>query len=187
MAGKASVSVVIGQPSGLKFSDPERMALELGTQVFGGGFFSSRLLAIIRNQEGLTYSIRARLGNDTYTVGDWRIVGTFDAKLLDQGLASTLRELRRFTAQGVTAEELRDFKTAVSGTYKLSLATSEGLASRLLATVQRGLPLGFIDEYPEKIAALTLVQVNGAIRKYLDPDKMVLVEAGTLPATDARP
>jgi zinc protease len=186
MAGKASVSVVIGQPSGLKFSDPERVALELGTQVFGGHFFSSRLLAIIRNQEGLTYSIGARLANDTYTDGDWRIVGTFDAKLLDQGLASTLRELRRFTAQGVTAEELRDFKTAVSGSYKLSLATSEGLASRLLATVQRGLPLGFIDEYPEKIAALTLGQVNGAIREYLDPDKMVLVEAGTLPATDAR-
>jgi zinc protease len=161
------------------------MALELGTQVFGGGFFSSRLLAIIRNQEGLTYSIRARLGNDTYTVGDWRIVGTFDAKLLDQGLASTLRELRRFTAQGVTAAELRDFKTAVSGTYKLSLATSEGLASRLLATVQRGLPLAFVDDYPTKIETLTLDQVNAAIRKYLNPDRMVLVEAGSLPEPDA--
>jgi zinc protease len=187
MPGKSSVSIVIGQPSGLKFSDPDRMALELGTQIFGGGFFSSRLLAIVRAQEGLTYGIGAYLAKDTYTDGDWRIVGTFGPDLLAQGIASTLRELRRFTTQGVTADELRDFKTAVSGTYKLSLATSGGLAGRLLATVQRGLPLSFVDDYPKKIDALTREQVNGAIKKYLDPDRMVLVKAGTLPEASASP
>ncbi|MDD3180827.1 MAG: pitrilysin family protein [Opitutaceae bacterium] len=185
MPGKASVSLIVGHPSGLKFSDPDHMALDLATQIFGGGFFSSRLLATVRAKEGLTYSIGARLANDTYTDGEWRIVGTFAPELLDRGAASTLRELRSLAAHGVTADELRDFKSAVTGSYKLSLATSAGLAGRLLATVQRGLPLVCIDEYPQEIQALTLEQVNRSIRQYIDPGRMVLVEAGTLPGTAA--
>jgi zinc protease len=47
--------------------------------------------------------------------------------------------------------------------------------------VQRGLPLAYIDEYPGKIEALTLAQVNAAVKKYVVPDKMVTVLAGTLP------
>jgi zinc protease len=185
MPGKSSVSVFIGRPSGLKFTDADRLALELGTQIFGGGFFSARLLDIIRNREGLTYGIGARLGNDTYTDGDWRITGTFAPELLAQGLASTQRELRRLVTEGVTTGELRDFKTAVSGTYKLSLATSGGLAARVLSTVQRGLPLSFVDDYPAQIHALTLDGVNAAIRKHLDPDKVITVLAGTLPGEGA--
>ncbi len=113
------------------------------------------------------------------------IQGTFAPELLDQGVASTLRELRRFVTDGVTAEELRDFKATIIGSYKIGLATSEGAAGQLLVNVQRGLPVSYIDELPQKIAALTLEQVNGAIKKHLRPDTMLTVEAGTLPGTGA--
>ena len=181
MPGKASVSVMIGTPTGLKFSDPDRIALAAANEIFGGGFFSSRLLAIVRAQEGLTYGIGARLAGDTYADGDWHITATFAPELLDKGVASTTRELRRFATEGVTAEELTTFKTTITGSYKIALATSAGVAGQLLATVQRSLPLAYIDEYPGKIEALTLAQVNTAVKKYVVPDKMVTVLAGTLP------
>ncbi|HWA10768.1 MAG TPA: pitrilysin family protein [Opitutaceae bacterium] len=181
MPGKASVSVLIGLPDGLKYSDPDRIALAAATEVFGGGYFSSRLLAIVRAKEGLTYGIYARLRNDTYTDGQWAIQATFAPALLDKGLASTQRELKRFTAEGVTADELRDFKNAIIGSYKLALATSGGIAGQLLTTVQRGLPLDAIDTYPRQVDALTLAEVNAAVKKYLDPNRMVTVLAGTLP------
>ncbi|MBI5381188.1 MAG: insulinase family protein [Opitutae bacterium] len=183
MAGKTSVSVLLGQPSGLKYSDPDRIALATGTAVLGGNYFSSRLLAIVRAKEGLTYGIGARLAGDTYTDGQWAIQSTFAPQRLEKGLAATRRELARFVADGVTAEELRDFQAALTGTYKLALATSGGMAEQILTTVQRGLPLSFIDEYPRTVEALTLAQVNGAIRKYLDPEKFITVQAGTLPTT----
>ena len=181
MPGKASVSVLIGLPDGLKYSDPDRIALAAATEVFGGGYFSSRLLATVRGKEGLTYGIYASLRNDTYTDGQWAIQATFAPKLLDKGLASTQRELKRFADTGVTAEELRDFKGAITGSYKLALATSRGVASQLLTNVQRGLPLDFIDTYPKQVDTLTLEQVNGAVKKYLTPDKMITVMAGSLP------
>jgi zinc protease len=180
LSGKASVTVMIGQPSALKYSDPDRIALATGTTIFGGGYFSSRLLATVRAKEGLTYSIGARLSDDSYTDGQWAIQGTFAPQLLEQGLASTRRELNRFATAGVTADELRDFKSAIAGTYKIALATSSGMAEQILAFVQRGLPLSYLDDYPAKVEALTLEQVNGAIKEYLDPEKVVTVLAGTL-------
>jgi zinc protease len=172
---------MIGQPSGLKYSDPDRIALATGTTIFGGGYFSSRLLATVRAKEGLTYAIYALLSGDTYTDGEWVIQGTFAPQLLEPGLASTRRELTRFVAAGVTADELRDFKSTIAGTYKIALATSSGMAEQIRAFVQRGLPLSYLDDYPTKVGALTLEQVNGAIKKYLDPEKVVTVLAGTLP------
>jgi zinc protease len=46
--------------------------------------------------------------------------------------------------------------------------------------VERGLEPAWIDEYPLKIAALKLDEVNGAIRRHVDPKKLVIVTAGTL-------
>lgn len=183
MPGKASVSVLIGQASGLKYSDPDRIALAVATEGFGGGYFSARLMSIVRAREGLTYGIYASLRYDNFSDGLWAIQATFAPELLDKGLASTQRELRRFADTGLTADELDNFKGAIVGTYKLALATSGGLAQQLLNTVQRGLPLDYVDRYPQLVQGLTLAQVNGAVKKYLDPDKMVTVTAGTLPET----
>lgn len=183
MPGKASVSVLIGQPSGLKYSDPDRIALAVATEGFGGGYFSARLMSTVRAREGLTYGIYAGLRYDSFSDGLWAIQATFAPELLDKGLASTKRELRRFTETGLTAAELENFKGAIVGSYKLALATSGGLAQQLLVTVQRGVPLDYIDRYPQLVQALTLEQVNSAVKKYLDPDKMLTVTAGTLPET----
>jgi zinc protease len=166
----------------LRYNDPAYQTLNFGTAVLGSGFFSARLLDIIRNQEGLTYGIVANLANDTYTDGAWSIQGTFAPELLEKGMASTLRELRRFHAEGLTAEELQAFKTTLTGSYKVTLSTTTGLATALLNALQRGYGPEWLDEYPSRIQALSLGDVNAAIKKFLDPQKMVMVQAGTLSA-----
>jgi zinc protease len=181
MPGKTSVSVMIGQPSSLRYTDPDYLALHMGTSILGSGFFSARLLDIIRNQEGLTYGIGAALGADTYTDGSWAISGTFAPDLLEKGMASATRELTRFANQGVTAAELTTFKTTLMGSYKVQLATTNGLAATILNALQRGYGPEWVDEYPRRLEALTLEQVNSAIKKYVRLDKMVTVQAGTMP------
>lgn len=181
MPGKTSVSVMIGQPSTLRYADKDYLSLHMSTSVLGSGFFSARLLDIIRNREGLTYGIGSRLNADTYADGSWYISGTFAPDLLAKGMASTQRELRRFYEQGLTAEELATFKVTLTGSYKVALSTTSGLASTLMNAVQRGYGPEWVDEFPRRIEALTLREVNGSIKKFLNPDKMVTVLAGTLP------
>lgn len=186
MPGKTSVTLVIGQPSTLRYADPEYQPLNFATAVLGSGFFSARLLDQVRNREGLTYGIGARLGDDTFADGSWCIEGTFAPELLDQGTASTLRELRRFHDEGITADELKNFKVTLTGTYKVALSTTGGLANMLLNALQRGYGPEWVDEYPQRIEALTLEQANEAIRKFLHPDRMVTVVAGTLPPPQSK-
>jgi zinc protease len=183
MADKTSVSVILGQPSGVRYRDADTIALRVGAAILGSGF-TGRLMKIVRDEEGLTYGIYSYLDNDTYTDGDWRIGASFAPELLDKGVASTRRELERWWKDGVTQQELDARKADLIGSYKVSLATTDGLATFLLRTVQRGKPLTWLDDYPKAINALTLAEVNGALRKYLNPDKMVLIEAGTLPKTN---
>ena len=148
--------------------------------ILGSGF-TARLLGNVRDKEGLTYGIYGYLANDTFSDGDFRIAGTFSPALLDKGIASTQRQLNLWYQDGVTDQEVADRKTNLVGTFKVNLATTDGMANQLLATVNRGLPLTWLDTYPTEIAALTPAQINGAIKKHLNPDKMILIKAGTIP------
>jgi zinc protease len=180
MPDKTSVSVVLAQPSRLRYGEPDYQALRLGTAILGSGF-TGRLMGNVRDKEGLTYGINARLANDTFGDGDFRIGATFAPNLLDKGIASTQRQLTLWYGEGVTEKEVTDRKTNLIGTFKVNLATTDGMAGQLLATVHRGLPLSWLDTYPTEIAALTTAQVNGAIKKHLNPADMVLIKAGTVP------
>ena len=54
----------------------------------------------------------------------------------------------------------------------MSLATSGGLAQVILNTIRRGLDLSWIDDYPKKVAALKLDQVNSVIQRHVNPNKL---------------
>ncbi len=179
MPGKASVSIMIGQQSGVNAHDPDWLALNVGTKILGEGFIS-RLIGNVRDREGLTYGIAAQMKDDTYRNGTWSIHGTFAPALLEKGLASTRRELESWWKEGITADELDYRKSSMIGSFTVSLETTEGLAERLLLSVERGFDVKWLDEYPAKINALTLDEVNAAIKKHLDPAKMATVKAGTV-------
>jgi zinc protease len=42
--------------------------------------------------------------------------------------------------------------------------------------------VSWLDGYPQAVNALTRDQVNAAIKNHLDPNAMVLIEAGSVPA-----
>jgi len=184
MAEKASVAVFWGQATQLRYGDADALALRLGTAALGSGF-TGRLMANVRDKEGLTYGIYSAVANDTYADGNWLIGAQFAPALLDKGLASTKRQLTAWHESGITEAELKHVKGDFVGSYKIGLSTTGGMATTILNTLNRELPLSFIDEFGNKVNALTLADVNGAIKKHLDPDKMVLVKAGTVPGVTA--
>lgn len=176
--GKASVQVLLGHASGLRFRHKDALPLQVGTAILGSGF-TSRLMGNVRDKEGLTYGINAATHADTFADGEWRISATFAPELLAQGVASTRRQFARWIEQGVTGEEVAARKTNLLGQFENSLATSEGINRTILSTLHRGLPLTWLDEYPARLHALTVDEVNAAIRNYVRPDSLVLVQAGT--------
>ena len=180
LADKPSVSVLIGQPTGLRYKDPDGLALRVGTAILGSGF-TGRLMGIVRDKEGLTYNISAGVSEDSIVDGAWDISASFAPALLEKGLASTQRELLRWWKDGVTEEELATRKQGVVGTYLVGLSNTGGLAQAILTNIQRGYDVARLDEFPAAVKALTRDQVNGAIKNHLNPNAMVKVEAGSVP------
>jgi zinc protease len=176
---KPSTTVFLGQATGLRYKDPDTLPLRVGTAVLGQGF-TGRLMQTVRDREGLTYSINAAVINDTVADGAFSIAASFAPTLLDKGVSSTRRVLESWWQQGITEPELAARRQGMVGGYEVGLSTSAGLAGFIVATLQRGYDLDWLDRYPEAVKAVTLEQVNGAIRAHLDPAKMVLVEAGSV-------
>jgi zinc protease len=180
MPGKTSTVLDLGLVVNLKRTDPDYYPLMFGVDVFGGGTFMARLMSIVRDDEGLTYGIYSWLSKDIFCGGQWNVQGTFAPQLLAKGTESTMRELKRWVKDGITEAEMKNTKSRLIGEYKVQLATTSGLVNQILSIVQRGLDVGFIDKYPDIINALTLNQVSDAIKKYINPDKVVTVVAGSV-------
>ncbi len=177
--GKESASVMLGQPVGLNFRDPDTLPLTLATSALGEGF-TSRLLSTVRDTEGLTYGLEVGVWGNTSADGAWGIVSSFAPSLMEQGMQSIRRELVKWQSKGLTPAEFAYRKSVLIGRHRVGLATTADLASAMLKTVRRGLPLSWLDDYPSQVSALKLEQVNEVIRRRLDPAKMIEVKSGTL-------
>lgn len=181
MPDKQNVDVRIGHAIGLRRDEPEYVPLYLGNYILGGNF-SARLMAVIRDEMGLTYGIRSGLsGVTTDYEGHWYVGVTLSQENVERGVEATMAEVRRFVEDGVRADEVEEKKTTITGSFKVGLATTGGLASALLANVERGFDVGYLDRFPAEIEALTLDQVNAAIRSHLDPANVHVALAGMLP------
>jgi zinc protease len=181
LADKPSVTMLLGQASGLRYSDPDSLPLRVGTAILGRGF-TGRLMGAVRDKEGLTYNIGANLSDDSVTDGVWEVTASFAPTLLAKGVESTRREVTKWWKDGVTEPELAAHKQGLIGSYFVSLATTQGLAETILVNSQRGYDPSWLDAYPKALKALTREQVNAAIRAHINPNALVLVEAGSVPA-----
>lgn len=155
MPGKTSANVIFGQPVGIDRDHPDFWPLYLGSFILGGNF-SARLMQTVRDRDGLTYGIGSSLaGIDDHLDGSFTVMATFAPSVIDRGVASTVEQLKLWATKGITAQELEDKKQTVTGTYKVRLATCDGLASTILTNSQRGKPLSYIDEFPKIINSIT--------------------------------
>jgi len=97
---------------------------------------------------------------------------------VERAAALITAELRRFTSELVTQEELEDNQNNYIGRMPLSLESNSGVANSLLNLERFDLGLDYLQRYPALIRAITREQVLEAARAYIDPEKLVIVSAG---------
>lgn len=177
---KTSVSLRLGQFTGLQRTDTDYLPFAIGNYILGGSFHS-RLMTEIRVKQGLTYSIQSSHTGDILTPGHWNLAVSLSPENLEKGRAATVEVLRQWAKEGVTQEEVAAACTTLSGKYLVGLATTSAVAGQVHSFLKRGYPAQYIDTHPKKLAATTANQVNEAIRKYHDTETLAGVVAGSLP------
>jgi predicted Zn-dependent peptidase len=147
-----------------------------------GGNFSSRLMRVVRDEQGLTYGIGASLHNVAVEHdGHLLIHASLSAERLDEGLAAIGDVIGGFVDAGVAPEELERVQSTLAGQHVVALATTSGIAARLLVNAERGFEVAYLDRYPDEIRSLTVQQVNDALRRYIRPGDLHTAVAGSFP------
>ena len=176
---KPSAELFIGNYTGIERNDADYLPFYVATSVLGGGF-SGRLMQTVRDRDGLTYGIYAGHYGHDRTGGYWVVNASFNPALFGKGLEATMVELEKWFENGITAEELAFRKSNITGSFKVGTATTSGLAGTLLGFLERDLDPEYLYQFEKDIEAVTLEEVNQAIKKYVDLDKLVIIKSGSL-------
>jgi zinc protease len=180
MDDKPAVSIILGAPLELKRSSPDYPAARLAMQILGGDTLTAKLGKRVREELGLTYGIVSRTGPTAFGWAPFMVTMSVATRNIDLALSETHAILDKFVAEGVTARELQTQVNSESGTYQIGLSTLRAITERIGENAALGLSLDGIDEYPAQLRAVTVDEVNAAIKKYFDPAKLVTVIAGTV-------
>lgn len=176
---KANAFYYASQQYDLSDADPMYAPLVLGNHILGAGALSSRLGDRVRGQDGLSYGIRsglsARSKDDRVDLTVYAITNP-DNK--DKLIAAIGEELHRLIADGVTETELSEAKEAYLQAAKVGRSSDGSLAGLLLGNLFNERTMEFTAEFERRIADATVEQVNEAIRKYIEPDRLVESIAG---------
>ncbi|MFN3596544.1 MAG: M16 family metallopeptidase [Rubricoccaceae bacterium] len=176
-----NLDVRLGHALVLRRSDPDFLPVMAAVFALGGNF-SGRLMQTIRDQMGLTYGIGASLrGVAAEHDMHLAVSVTLSQENLVRGLEATQAEVARFVAEGLSESVLARTRTTLVGQHVVGLATTGALAARLLVNAERGLPTAYIDTYVDEVRALSAEGVTEALRRFVRPDAMHVVVAGTLP------
>jgi zinc protease len=173
--GSVQSNIVIGN---LTFgpTDTTVYAATLATRILGGGT-DSRLFSTVREQKGWTYDVSTDL-NRPRGPGSFRASAAVRTEVTDSALTEILRQMRRIGAEPVTATELTGAKSALVGSFPLSIQTANQVASAVARTRLLGLSSTYLQTYRTRLAAVTAARLRLAARRTIRPDAAVIVVVG---------
>ncbi|MBS1781539.1 MAG: insulinase family protein [Bacteroidetes bacterium] len=176
---KKNAMLLTGMEIKMRDDNADYPALMMGNFIFGQGFLNSRLATRIRQKEGISYGVGSYLqpgSTDEKTVfGAYAIYNPENKAKLIQAYKE---ELTKWVNQGITQEELDAAKTGIIQSRQTGRANDGGLAGKLSNNLYLNRTMIFDKSMDEKLEKLTVVDVNTAIKKYIDPSKMSYVKAG---------
>jgi zinc protease len=111
-------------------------------------------------------------------VGSWGVYAIFNPMYKNRLDSAFKDEVNKALKDGFTADELKKAVGSWLQSRKTLLGVDQYLSSHLASYLEEGKDLSFDTDFEDKAKALTVDQVNGVLRKYINPDKMTLVYAG---------
>ncbi len=180
-------TIVLMGHEGLLRSDPDFLPAYVVNHILGGGGFGSRLTEVVREKNGLAYSVYSALFSYRNKGVFFAQAGTRNEQAI-RALDLMKREITRMKREGVTARELEEAKNYLVGSWPLRFDSTTKIASILLGFRQQGLGVDYIAMRNDLMRAITLEQANRAARRLLKPERLqVLLYGNPTLAAAAKP
>jgi zinc protease len=188
---KQNATLLVRENVPLSDRDADYPALSMANFLLGGGG-NSRLWKRIREGEGLSYDVRAGVAWSSFESASAGQASAIYAPSVRAKVEAAFREeIARALKEGFGAQELAEGKRGLLSFRRLSRAQDATVSAALANNLYLGRTFDYSAKIDAALEALTLDDVNRALRKYLLPDNFVYAFAGDFKATaaagDARP
>lgn len=172
----ATMSVQLTLP--LSDRDADYAALMLANHLLGGGG-DSRLWRRIREQDGLSYSVHSGIQwSQLEPNSTWSATAIFAPQNRDKVETAFREEIARALQHGFTRSEFESGRKGLLSFRRLGRAQDARLAAAWASNLYLERDFSVSARVDAQLQALTLDQVNAALKRYLKPDGFVMGVAG---------
>lgn len=164
---------------GMTRLSPDRFKVEVMNDIFGGGGFTARLMKELRSNRGLTYGIyggvEEGIGKErgAFMIGSQLKAGKFVEAL--EIIKGIIRDMQN---KPVTDEEIATSKNALTNSFVFRFEQKRQILTEFMTLKLQGYPDNYLETYIDNIKKVTKADVQDAAKKYMNPDKMILVVVG---------
>lgn len=157
---------------------PDYYAMEVFSEIFGGGGFSSRLMKEVRTRLGLAYSVYGVWDADFERDGAFVMGGGTKNPSTADAIGAAMKELRKSLESPPSEEELSLAKTAILTSFVFRFDSREKIVRQIMEYAYHGYPPDYLERYRKGIEAVTAADVLQAARRNIKPERLVVVAVG---------
>ena len=176
---KANAWMVAVTSFQMRDDDPRYPALRMADFMLGGGFLNSRLPTRIRQEEGLSYGVGSQVAVPPVDDGGLFLTyAIFAPENADRVVEAFRDEMRKALEEGFTQEELDGAKRGYLDAQQNGRSNDGALAGQLSNNLFLDRTLSFTEAQEAAIEALTLDEVNSALRDYVSLENISIFRVG---------
>ncbi len=176
---KPNAAYIAAMTIPMRDDHPDYAALSIGNFVLGSSGLSSRLGDRLRQKEGLSYSVQSSLQpsavDERTTFFLFAISNPDNAPKVHEAIQD---ELKKLLENGITAEELEAAKAGYLQEQQVQRTEDRAIVQTLESYAFIGRDMTFVAAFEDRISKLTVEEVNAALKKHIDPERLFIVQAG---------
>lgn len=184
---KPNAAYIAAMTIPMRDDHPDYAALSIGNFVLGSSGLSSRLGDRLRQKEGLSYSVQSSLQpsavDERTTFFLFAISNPDNAPKVHEAIQD---ELKKLLDNGITAEELEAAKAGYLQEQQVQRTEDRAIVQSLESYAFIGRDMKFVAEFEDRISKLTVEEVNAALKKHIDPQRLFIVQAGDFKAEEQK-
>lgn len=158
--------------------NPDYYAMTIFNHVLGGGAFTSRLVATVRSNAGLTYSIYSHAESNYIFPATFYIHFFTKHPSINKAIALTLKEVTKILKDGISKEELDNAKKVMIDGLPSMFRSKDDIVDTYAWSEYYNRPEEHFSVYPDKIKALSQKKILQAAQKYIKPESFTFVVVG---------
>ncbi|HEX7370493.1 MAG TPA: pitrilysin family protein [Rhodanobacteraceae bacterium] len=172
-------SVTLSETLAMGENSPDRFALNLGSQILGGGF-DAHLMQDLRVKGGLVYGVYS---NDSLQKhrGTFNVNYGCDPDKVAEARSMVVRDVKQMQTTPVADAELHAAKGKMLRSLALGQSSFGSIANNFLQLSLQGKPLDADAVAAKKYMAMTSADIQSVLKRYVRPDGFVTAVKGPAP------